>query len=191
MGYEYQVSPFEFWEFPDFTKEQAKEYFEWYTGQIGGRIEYLREYMAREGYGMGFDYSPESLIPLWRWYEGKVEVVEKTEEELAEERKKTPGWLHEYIKKDRLSYETIGICLDVAAYFAEAVIRGGGGKLKWGYFTKPKNRAGVNRPVVLGFKANIDLDPRVVVHNCTKHDLKEKRETRLYDLYHTWMKYVE
>ena len=61
---------------------------------------------------------------------------------------------------------------------------------KWGYFTKPKNRFSVNEPVLLGFKDNDDLNPRLIVENCTRKSAKEKMDDRLLKIYNTWMKYI-
>lgn len=38
--------------------------------------------MSEGGYTV-FDYSPESLIPLWEWYEKRIRIIDKTSEELA------------------------------------------------------------------------------------------------------------
>lgn len=42
----------------------------WYKNEIPNRITMLWEYMKEERpESQPFDYSPESLIPLWDWYE--------------------------------------------------------------------------------------------------------------------------
>lgn len=191
MNYEYMISPFEFFVFDEFTKQEAKEYFEWYVNQTDDRIDYLKNYILKEEDDITFDYSPESLIPIWSWYEKKIMLEEKDSEELEKERKETPTDLHEFIKTERLSYETIGICVDIAAYFAETIIKNNPEKLKWGYFTKPKNKMDVNRPVVLGFSNNNHLNPITVVYNCTWHSVELLNNKRLYDMYYTWMRHLK
>lgn len=181
----------EYVEFRDMTKEQAQEYFEWYVEQIESHMERLKSEVCSEVEDMRFDYSPESLIPLWTWYEGKIKLIERTEDEISDEEKKYPEWMHAYIDRTKISLYTLRYCLDVALYFAEVIIRSCNGKIYWGYFTKPKNRMSVNEPTLLGFKNKMDLEPRLVVLNCTRRSSREAMDTRLYDMYHTWMEYVE
>ncbi len=102
---------------------------------------------------------------------------------------KYPEWMKEYIAETDLSWNTLMYCMDIALYFAEVIIRHND-CIKWGYFVKPKNRTGVNQPVLLGFKYDMDLNPRLIVENCTRRSKKEKSSTRLYDAYYVWMKYL-
>lgn len=191
MKYEYMISPFEFYDFDNFSKKEAEEYFKWYIEQIKNRLSYLQKHIACEEKDIVLDYTKESLIPLWSWHESKITCVLKMEEELNQEQHVTPQWLHNFISKDRLSYETIGICVDVAIYFAETIIKNSHGCLKWGYFTKPKNKVDVNRPVVLGFTKKIHLNPIMVVYNCTLRSSQNKDSERLYNIYNEWMKFTK
>lgn len=177
--------------FKDMTPKQAKEYFEQYTGQIEIHLKNLKNEVCSEVGDMNFDYSPESLIPLWSWYEKKIELEEKSEDEMLEEAKRYPEWMHAYLGQTKISLQTLRYCLEVALYFAEVIIRNCNGKIYWGYFTRPKNRMSVNEPTLLGFKGKMDLEPRLVVLNCTRRSSRETLNTRLYDMYYIWMKYVE
>ena len=49
----------------------------------------------------------------------------------------------------------------------------------------------VNEPTLLGFKSDMDLNPRLIVLNCTRRSGKERLNTRLFDMYNTWMSYIE
>ena len=129
-----------------------------------------------------FDNTPESLIPLWEWYEQKITMVDKTEEEYQKEREETPDYIE--VPKTKISMETWKIGMDLALYFADVMIRNNTGKVYWGYFTKPKNRMSVKRPVLLGFKADMDLDPRLIVVNCTS---RSSRSSKKQD----YMKYIK
>ncbi len=60
-----------------------------------------------------------------------------------------------------------------------------------GIFYRAKKRQSVNEPVLLGFKNNVDLNPRLVLLNLLRRSSKEINEKRLYDIYHVWMKYVD
>ena len=191
MEYEYMISPVKNYDFFEFTKEEAKIYFNWYMEEKGHRIEMLEEYVHNAGVDIDFDYSPESLIPLWRWYETIIVSEKKTEEEIKAEKMKMPEWLHSQISEEKISMNTLKFGMDIAIYFAEVMIRNSDGKLHWGYVTKPKNYINVNRPVVSGFKAGQDLDQSRTVYVLTLSSEEEKNEKRLYDRYYVWQEDIE
>lgn len=62
---------------------------------------------------------------------------------------------------------------------------------KVGYFTKPKSEVSVNMPILLGFKMNMKLDPRRIVHVCAQKSYDEHDENRLINAYKTWISYIE
>ncbi len=183
------IPPFNRVEFEDMNKKQAQEYFDWYVGQIDNRISLLLTALKEAGINTEFDYSVESLIPLWEWYEGKISYRKLDEPEYQLRIQKQPEWMKDYVVETDLSWETLMYCMDIALYFAEVIIRHNE-TIKWGFFTKPRNRADVNQPVLLGFRYDMDLNPRLVVENCTRHSGEAKLATRLYDMYNTWMKYI-
>ena len=192
MEYELMVPPIDAkLPFKKFSKKQAQEYFQWYIEQIDHRINILKQYIAREGFEMVFDYLPESLIPLWEWYEGHIVVENKTKEEYQEEILSYPKWMKEYISTTRISIlETMKFGADIAIYFAEVVRKNSNGKISWGYYTRPKNAASVNRPVLVGFKADIDMDSQRIIYVCTLKSAEKRERTRLFDLYHVWQQYI-
>ena len=191
MEYEYMIPPVKNYDFFEFTKEEAEIYFNWYMEEKGHRIEMLEKYVHNAGVDIDFDYSPESLIPLWRWYETIIVSEKKTEEEIEKEKKKLPEWVHDQISYEKISMNTLKFGMDIAIYFAEVIIRNSDGKVHWGYVTKPKNYINVNRPVVSGFKAGKDLNPSRTVHVLTLKSEEEKNEKRLYDSYYVWQQYIE
>lgn len=191
MEYELMIPPFEHQGFTELNGKQVKEYFQWYIRQIDYRIEVLNTYLLNQGEKIDFNYLPESLIPLWEWYERNIIIENKTEEELISEFNKYPEWMKDEISNTKISIQTLKFGMDIAIYFAQVIIKNSSGKIDWGYFTKPKNMMSVNQPVLLGFKANMDLNPRLIVINCTRHSSKEKDNMRLYQMYKTWMEYVD
>lgn len=156
MEYELMIPPFRHNGFKELSEKQAEEYFDWYTNQINHRIEVISNYISSTGEKISFDYSPDSLIPIWSWYEKNIIVEDKTKEELENEISKYPDE-----------------------------------KVYWGYFTKPKNRMSVNQPVLLGFKADMDLNPRLVITNCTRRSCRKSQPDRLYEMYKNWMQFIE
>ncbi len=192
MDYELMVSPVDSkLPFKEFSKKQAKEYFQWHMGQIGHRIDVLAQYLKRDGCRMIFDDSPESLIPLWEWYEDHIVEERKTEEEYQREIQSYPKWMEEYISDTKISVlKTLKFGADIAIYFAEVVRKNSGGKISWGYYTRPKNADSVNRPVLLGFKAGMDMDPQRIMYNCTLESAEEREGTRLFQAYRVWQQYI-
>ncbi|MDE7431316.1 MAG: hypothetical protein K2N34_05305 [Lachnospiraceae bacterium] len=183
MKYEVMVLPFKFNRFDELSKKQADNFFKWYVGQISHRIDVLKKYVDKEGKEITFDFSPESLIPLWEWFEQKIVVEKKTEEELKNEYKRYPDWMYDEISKTKVSMETLDIGMDIAIYFAEVIRKQYPEKIYWGYFTRPKNQMYVNQPVLLGFRADIPLCPSQVIKVCTLKSSEESKKTRLYDVY--------
>ncbi len=195
IEYEYMVSPFdEFKDFEEMKKKEAGEYFNWYVNEIYNRINYLDEYIKKDtNSNVSFlDYTPESLMSLWDWFQTKITFVEKTQEEIECEAEEFPKELQyiAYENTQKISIQTLGITTDVANYFAE-VIRKNNPSVYWGYFTKPKNQMSVNEPVLLGFGRKGVLNPRLITHNCVWKSLDSKNERMLYDLYYVWLEYID
>ena len=188
MEYEIMIPPFKHDGFEHLNRKQAEEYFQWYMSQIDYRIKILSDAVSSSS--VLLDFTVDSLIDLWEWYEDKIIVEKKTEEELKEEVGKYPSWMEKEISTTKISLDTWKIGMDVAIYFAEVFRKAAGETIYWGYFTKPKKRASVNQPVLLGFKKEMDLDARRVVVNCTRHSSEERKKTRLYDMVNVWMKYI-
>lgn len=79
---------------------------------------------------------------------------------------------------------------DISFYFAETFLAQNPA-VSWGYFTKPKNEVSVNMPVLMGFRANMKLDPRRIVHVCAQKSARARDKNRLLDIYHVWLNYIE
>ena len=45
------------------------------------------------------EYTPDSLIELWNWFETQIDMVAKSEEEYQAELKQFPEWMHDSISK--------------------------------------------------------------------------------------------
>ncbi|WP_428258661.1 hypothetical protein [Gallibacter sp. Marseille-QA0791] len=117
MEYEYMISPIGSYDFDNFTAKEAKEYFEWFMGEREKRVHILSEYIKSEGEEIEFDYTPESLVPLWTWFLEKIRFEKRSEEEIKEERANSPEWMHKHISEDRPSIETLKYVLDIAVRY--------------------------------------------------------------------------
>lgn len=164
MIYPALIPPFEFESYETLTKKQAQQLFDWYISCIPQRVELLEEcFNGVWGCGIHFDYSLESLDPLWEAFEKHMKIEKKSIKQVMEEHKGFPIHVMKEILKDRrdLSKGTYVTALDIAMYFGEVLARHLPG-VHWGYFTKPKKLASVNQPVLLGF-GNDYMDPAQTV----------------------------
>ncbi len=180
MEYNYMVSPFSFDSFDNINKMQAQEYFQWYISQSEIRIDLLGMFINENHMELvSLDYSPCSLIPLWKWFEDEI---------LFGKQGVSGEWENDNHNIE-LPNEVLKIILDISFYFAEVVLHNNP-SIVWGYFTKPKNRMSVNKPVLVGFKADMDLDPRLIVRNCAYRSIDNKNSQNLYNIYTNWLDFI-
>lgn len=186
MTYKWRIPYSEHYDYEKFDKKQADIFFERYVDDIDDRLNVLKEYITSQEKDIIFDFSQHSLISIWKWFEKQIVLETKTDEEMKQEIENTPEWLREYISDKKISMETLKIGMDISIYFAETIRRNYSEKIYWGYFTKPKNRMSVNEPVLLGFVADMDLNPRLIITNCIRRSSRESDIKRLYKIYDVW-----
>ncbi len=176
--------------FENLKGKDIKRCYEWYISQSVTRIAELEKYYLSNSKGHAkFDYTPESLIPLWKWFKLKIEMVPRPKEDIEKDRNNATNYFKEYIPTMEFSKLTKSLILDISYYFAEIMIRNNS-NINWGFFTKPKNRASVNSPVLLGFKFDMDLDPRLIITNCAYPSEKGINERQLLETYYVWLEYI-
>ena len=137
------------------------------------------------------DKSPESLIPLWEWFEYHNEWEEKAEDELRAELIGRPEWMQRHIIAETKTFTTLtlAIIMDISIYFSETLIQNNP-TIYWGFKSSPKKLDGVNRPILLGFKGDINVFPFTLVKVCARKSTRSKNKNQLYNLYNTWCKNV-
>lgn len=204
MSYSLMIAPFDFanhdriaaWQFFDnyaffeLTPKQAKEYFLWYTSEIPNRIALLWEYMKQDRPETEpFDYSPESFLPLWEWYETKIERVPMSKKEIEYQVTQYPKWIENEIRKEviiKYTDETLSLALDISIYLGETVLKNYP-NLYWGYRTNPRNEFSANRPVILKLLGKRPyFNPSRIVFVLMVKFCKGDNENSLYDLYRYW-----
>jgi hypothetical protein len=187
MEYFMMQPPFENVVFKEMKNKEAQAYFDWYIAEIPIRTEMLKKIVEEEA-NIQLDYSPNSLIALWEWYEDKILLVERDKALYQKALDNAPEWFKPYVSDKFLSYDTLIYAMDIAIYYGELIIKNNS-KIYWGYFTKPKNRSGVNEPTLLGLPGNDDLNPREIIYNLTQRSAKEKDKNRLLSNYNVWLSY--
>lgn len=192
MKYQLMESPLKGKDFVDFTKKEAKIYFEWYLSEFDNRMEQLDRYIkATSNKVVQLDYTVESLIPLWDWFEDNIFSNPRTEEEVAEEMTGKPEWMRPWIaESQKIELITWAIAMDIAIYFGE-VFRKNNSGIKWGHVTKPKSHVSYNRPVLYGFVGNVAFDTRLIVKTCTRKSTIERDSERLFNLYYKWIRNID
>lgn len=203
MDYPLMIAPFDFaghdsvaarqlfdnYAFFELTPKQAGEYFKWFKSEIPNRMTLLWEDIKQELPEIRpFNYSPESLIWLWEWYETKIEQIPMSEEEMEHQAARYPKWIESEIRKENTKFtdKTLSYALDIGIYLGVMTVKNYP-YLYWGYRTKPKNEFSANRPVILRLKSKrAYFDPcRITFVNMIKSCEKQDRNS-LYDLYRYW-----
>lgn len=157
------------------SPDEAERFFQWYISNIPKRLSVLSEYIKTSSRReIPLDWTDESLISIWKWLVSCIKTSISLENIKASI--KQLDFVRIFTDSKKISANTYAISTDVASYFAEMLIKDNN-KLSWGYFTAPKKRMSVNKPIVKGFKNGIILDPRLVLENLLYRSLKEKMIT--------------
>lgn len=161
----------------EMSPKEAKAFFEWFSAHIPTKMEQLWNLLVVTGFDpKNLDYSDESLVFIWQWFMKNTQADEIPEEEIREYAERLAqalrqraiekggemsdesfqrlysNFYHEAPKR-RCSLPWGFIATDIAIYLGECLIRRYPDKgISWGFFTKPRNMAGVNRPVIMGLK---------------------------------------
>lgn len=192
MEYPLMAPPFHIKNFDEMSETDAKEHYEWYLSEIPNRLKLLETSVKvlKPKQDIEFDFTKESLIGLWSWYLDNVEIVQKTEEEYQLEVNNSNSMTRKSIMKEKITIGWLAIAMDISIYFAECFVRNNE-VLQWGLMTKPKSLACVNKPVVIGFRHNMQLDATNILFVQTRKILKGlKKKDALLQLYDNWVNHI-
>lgn len=169
------------------TNQEAQAFFEQYLKLREERLNVLRQRFdeTQSGGEIELDFTPESLVPLWRWASSHFTLREHTAEELKHIMQ-LPEWFREYqLTTKDLSPESKQLLIDIAYYFAEVFVRNHAG-IQW-EICKPrvKRDGDGNQPVLTGFK--VAMNPRRLVDVAARKTLSRRAgEDELLRLYYNW-----
>ncbi len=193
MDYPLMETPFVLVPFEEMNKKQVEQYYQWFMTEKDKRIHQLEEYINKNNTEkVVLDKSPESLIPLWEWFEHQIEWEERSQKEIDDEVKGKPEWMREIIQQStkKMTILTMALTTDIATYFGETLIYNNP-SIRWGYLLKPLKLDGVKEPILLGFKKNISMNPRGIVHVCVLKSSRQKNKMKLFESYTNWLDMVK
>lgn len=192
MEYSLMTPPFQIKNFDEMSEKDAKEHYDWYISEIPNRLKLLEKALnvLKPNQEVKFDFSKESLIGLWSWYLDNAEIIQKTEEEYQKEVANSTPMTRTSIKKEKIATGWLAIAMDISIYFAECLVKNNEA-LQWGVVTKPKSLACVNKPVIIGFNHNMQLDATNILFVQTRKVLKGvKKKDALLQLYDNWVNHI-
>lgn len=191
--YPLMSAPFSDIPYEKFTKKQTEIHFQWVMSQKTERIQILQEYLCNiSNEKISLDLTPSSLVTLWRQFEDIIEYQELSINEIQKRAEGKIGLEKNIITNSTQEWtlRTKALIYDISLYLGEVFVTNNA-SIHWGYLCKPKKLDGVNQPILLGFKADICVNPISLISVATLKSKKEKDSNRLLTLYNTWLEYVE
>ena len=178
--------------FREFSKTEASEYLSWNNSIQDERISCLESSVRCTHPKWNADFSKESLVVLYDWFEKNVSFRSKTSEEYnadLNKLEKTPLLKNAIEVSDKtLDDRTVSICFDIGIYFARC-IDCELGNTHWKYIEKPKSDIFYHQPVLTTDRAKIDLNPRNIIEVCARKTLEGLQNKQTFvQLYDIWIK---
>ena len=184
--------PFTLVPFEEMNRKQAMQYLNWYVQVMDERIAYLANHVHETGGDVIFDYSPESLDPLWEWFMPRVKLVPMSEEKRKEEMRGIKPWMVEDMPELGLeiSSYTWRVMYDITAYCGQVIVKNIP-ELHWGCLSKPKSLVGVNEPRLLGFPHKMSYYLWNAVDICRQESLEAQNSQGIYSIYQICKRMIE
>jgi hypothetical protein len=184
MTYAIIQPPFEL-TFKERSKEDLKNYWEWFHSALPERITELTRAVNRTPgfHAWKSDATPESLGLLGEWFRGQVETTQETMEE-SEEVKARLTFLAG-LSEEELTIKTFSLAVDVGMYFGQVILKNVPGT-RWDQPVRNKNFADYGQPVIMGC-GTVPLNPvRIAVTLAYAFAANEQPANRLRALYDVW-----
>lgn len=169
-------------DFENAKADDAIKFSDWSFAQTKDRIEILQNYINKSNDIFSLDYTDKSLIKLWTWFEDNLELVEKTNEELQNEKESTPQVYWKFIQNKRISPLMVEIAIDISYYFADMLLKKHS-DLHTDCIIKPKWKENLKKPVISGFFMDITIYPIELIMESAKRSVEKKNSYRLKMLY--------
>lgn len=169
-------------DFENAKSDDAIKFSDWFFAQTKDRIEVLQNYINKSNDIFSLDYTDKSLIKLWTWFEDNLELVEKTDKELQNEKESTPQVYWKFIQNKRISPLMVEIAIDISYYFADMLLKKHS-DLHTDCIIKPKWKENLKKPVISGFFMDITIYPIELIMESAKRSVEKKNPLRLKMIY--------
>jgi hypothetical protein len=187
VGYRLFTPPFDL-RFREWSRGEARAYFEWFTAHIQERIDELQRVVGRIRPDLPhLDRSPDSLFLVGAFFVDNIRVRPKTQEEIAELRSAITPRLREIVPISDwiMDDATLSLCADVGIYFGEVLRDHHRAVVRWSLWTR--RTAQYQRPVLVGFAGSVPLDPvRIAVNVAYDAGGGRSNPNRLRELFGVW-----
>ena len=193
--------------FSELSSREAKEYFDWFVGNVDGRSEYIR---GKVSFGLDIsldllDYSADSLIYIWRWFL-KIAECNKTPKSVIDRMRKellAQGEGIEFVdsvvseNSMELSVFSRYVIRDIGMYVGKMFVTNYN-TLWWDYHTDTEKDMFANIPQVFGFINTAYTPPfkerfdpiHYTEMQASKILYNTQQESDLRDMYLLWAKCV-
>lgn len=137
----------------DLTEKEAKKFNEWFIKIIPDRLKILNDYVKEDDKKLAskLDLSPESLVPLGKWFANKISTRKRTKEEMEYEKSTLYKFPNVEPEDWTFTEETFSLFFDMGMYLG-SVFTKKFKSVKWFYVTKPKSYIDRNWSLLAGFK---------------------------------------
>ena len=175
--------------FFDFTKEEAKEYFQWFLSIRNERLSILESHVKQSFFDWKAGYTRESLIDLYKWFQKQVAYRSMTESEkkvVENQISQTPLFTGIIpIPHSTFTNETVSICFDVAIYFGETLICNVP-SLKWLQKLASTNYIDYAQPLIGKKENKVPINPRRIAESIGQRILDNDAPITFEMLYDKW-----
>ncbi len=186
-----KIPPFANKDIYSFSKEEAKEYYKWFTNVKNERLQILESEVQRMYPKWKLDYTRNSLITLYEWFEKKVmyrNINDEEKEEIKNQISQTPLFVGVIeVPKITFTEETVSICFDIGIYFGDVFVKNQTG-IKWIQKINSTSYIDYAQPLISTKFSKIPINTRRVAENMARSILekKEKRKSFL-ELFDKWI----
>jgi hypothetical protein len=176
--------------FFEFTRDEAKQYLQWFLSIRDERISILESQVKQSYLKWNADYTKGALIDLYNWFKKQVSYRKMTDEEKEQIRNqvsRTP-LLVGVIPTPGVTFtdETVSICFDVGLYFGETLIANIQ-SLKWMQKISSTNFIYYAQPLLAKTKSKVPVNPRASVEGIGRRILdKDVQEITFETLFDKW-----
>lgn len=165
--------------FVKITKKQSREMLQRFLAELEPGLSWLQKEVTESGASVPWDYSPESLIPLWEFFIRHLGTVPLGDDELAA----VPELLRSDVLPVTFDLSTKLRIVRTGFYLAQ-VMCAERPSVAWG-IGRAQNK---NRPVLIGFAQGREFNPvNLVEVQAWRAVSGRSSPTALYDVFRVWL----